>query len=456
MNIFISHSSKDEKTYVELADALKKQGHTVFNAVTIDVGELWVDKIKSALNESDIFIVLVTDNFLNSSWAQAELSSAVFGMNNIRLLPVVVGDVFLPSFLSLYQYRKVDSLEEVTSTVIADVLRLSHSENSASFLKKQVTQQIETDDANEKINLLRNALVDNQLTLVCGAGISKESYMPDWNELLVNILNEVFFDDDSDSTASKISAKDLLLALPQSNLILGKYLRMVLKNDFEKVVQKHLYYYYNENRDHETSISFQGKVSINYALETNIIKAIVELARPRRTGTSLESIITFNFDDLIEQALSLHNIEYCSIWQEGQVRGLDALPIYHVHGFLSNNSKIENPNLVFSEEAYHSQFIDPYSWANLIQLNTFSANVCLFIGLSLSDPNLRRLLDISWRRNQRCKHYIISRKPAKNGKVEEITTMLFEQDANSLGLNVIWCSDFKEIPDILIKVIKRH
>ena len=37
---------------------------------------------------------------------------------------------------------------------------------------------------------------------------------------------------------------------------------------------------------------------------------------------------------------------------------------------------------------------------------------------------------------------------------DEIATMLFEQDANSLGLNVIWCSDYSDIPSILLKIAK--
>ena len=240
--------------------------------------------------------------------------------------------------------------------------------------------------------------------------------------------------------------------MPQSNLILGKYLKMILKDDFYRVVQKHLYLYYNQNRDFKPIV--QGTEAINYALETNMMKAIVELARPKRRGNRLESIITFNFDDLLEHALTKNHIEYCSIWKEGQTHGINELPIYHVHGFLPNERDIKEPNLVFSEEAYHSQFIDPYSWSNLIQLNTFSKNVCLFVGLSLSDPNLRRLLDISWRRNQRCRHYIIMKKTPHKNRTDEITTMLFEQDANSLGLNVIWCSDYSEIPDILFKIAK--
>lgn len=452
MKIFISHSSRDIDIYNELADALKEKGYTIFNVNEVNVGESVIEKIKFALNDSDVLVAIITENFLNSSWAQAELSSAILSTNSIRVLPVVVGDVFIPNFLIQFQYRKVDSTKEITKTVLNDIGQLGKIESDSTLFQKQSTAQSERKDIEEKIALLKEALIDNQLTLVCGAGVSRDSSIPDWNELLVNILNETFFDDGSNVPKSKILAEDLLSLMPQSNLILGKYLRLVLKNDFEKVVQKHLYSYYNQDRDFESSMMVQGHEIINYALETNMMKAIVELARPKRRGKCLESIITFNFDDLIECALSKHNIEYCSIWKEGQIYGIDALPIFHVHGFLPNQREIDSPNLVFSEEAYHSQFIDPYSWSNLIQLNTFSTNICLFVGLSLSDPNLRRLLDISWRRNQRCKHYIVMRKEPQKNRTDEIATMLFEQDANSLGLNVIWCSDFSEIPSILSSI----
>lgn len=452
MKIFISHSSRDIDIYNELADALKEKGYTIFNVNEVNVGESVIEKIKFALNDSDILVAIITENFLNSSWAQAELSSAILSTNSIRVLPVVVGDVFIPNFLIQFQYRKVDSTKEITKTVLNDIGQLGMIESDSTLFQKQSTAQSERKDIEEKIALLKETLIDNQLTLVCGAGISRDSSIPDWNELLVNILNETFFDDGSNVPKSKILAEDLLSLMPQSNLILGKYLRLVLKKDFEKVVQKHLYSYYNQDRDFESSMMVQGHEIINYALETNMMKAIVELARPKRRGKRLESIITFNFDDLIECALSKHNIEYCSIWKEGQIYGIDALPIFHVHGFLPNQREIDSPNLVFSEEAYHSQFIDPYSWSNLIQLNTFSTNICLFVGLSLSDPNLRRLLDISWRRNQRCKHYIVMRKEPQKNRTDEIATMLFEQDANSLGLNVIWCSDFSEIPSILSSI----
>lgn len=454
MKIFISHSNRDIDVCKRLCDMLMAKGHIVYSDSInkFDVGKSFFEIVKNDLSDIDIVIAIITENFVNSSWTQAEFSSVRFITNNIHVLPVVVGDVFLPDFLGAIAYIKVNDQEEITETVLKVISNLSGDKESFTSFQKQGETPSRKNELEEKIVLLKEALIDNQLTLVCGAGISKDSSIPDWNELLVNILNEAFFNENLDIPESKISAEDLISLMPQSNLILGKYLRLVLKNDFEKVVQKHLYAYYNQNRDFESSIIVQGHEIINYALETNMMKAIVELARPKRRGKRLESIITFNFDDLIECVLSKHNIEYCPIWKEGQIYGVDALPIFHVHGFLPNQKEIDSPNLVFSEEAYHSQFIDPYSWSNLIQLNTFSTNICLFVGLSLSDPNLRRLLDISWRRNQRCKHYIIIRKAPQKNRTDEIATMLFEQDANSLGLNVIWCSDFSEIPGILSSI----
>lgn len=154
----------------------------------------------------------------------------------------MVGDVFVPNFLRHIQYRKVSSLEEVTQAVLNDIELLKEVDRTTPNLKKCVTIKTEKDDIEEKINLLREALRDNQLTLVCGAGVSRASSIPDWNELLVNILNEVFFRSvELKESEPEISGKDLLRLIPQSNLILGKYLRLVLKDDFEKIMKTPLF-----------------------------------------------------------------------------------------------------------------------------------------------------------------------------------------------------------------------
>ena len=389
--------------------------------------------------------------------------------------------------------------ENISNEGISDDSSSHGKVNKGTLTGRNDTVQPEIYNTENKIAALRKAFAGNQLTLVCGAGISSDSAIPTWHDLLVNILNDIYSDHDPSNPDDMVSAEYLLSLMPESNLILGKYLRILLADSFEKVVQKHLYANYNQKRglnsctednsiesistgDSYTESSSTGDSSIESSStgdsytessstevsytedgsaeqnltchddETPILKAIVELAHPKNSDGRLESIITFNFDDLIEKALTNHGIDCASIWKEGQTCRPDQLPVFHVHGFLPNQEELDSPNLVFSEESYHSQFNDPYSWANLTQLNSFSTDVCLFIGISLSDPDLRRLLDIIWGKNHACKHYIIMKKSDRKSKTDEIANMLFEQDAYLLGLNVIWCSEFSEIPDILSRI----
>ncbi len=138
------------------------------------------------------------------------------------------------------------------------------------------------------------------------------------------------------------------------------------------------------------------------------------------------------------------------------------LPVYHVHGYLPRKGRIKkDTDVVFSEDAYHSQFIDPFSWSNLTQLNKLSQNTCLFLGLSLTDPNLRRLLDVAHRKNpsRKLNHYIIKKAPSFSGKndtIDDLALLLEEQDANELGLNVIWIETFDEIAPLIRRIAEKE
>ncbi len=188
-----------------------------------------------------------------------------------------------------------------------------------------------------------------------------------------------------------------------------------------------------------------------------LIESIVQLSRPQRDGRPLDSIITFNFDGLIEENLTGAKISSKPIFSEAINHDSNEIPVYHVHGYLPRNGEIpEDTDLVFSEDAYHRQFIDPFSWSNLIQLNKLTQNTCLFVGISLTDPNMRRLLDVAWPKNpdKTLTHYILKKRPRfSDGDVlDQVTELLDEQDANALGLNVIWIDNFEDAPKILLEV----
>ena len=75
----------------------------------------------------------------------------------------------------------------------------------------------------------------------------------------------------------------------------------------------------------------------------------------------------------------------------------DRLSIYHPHGYLPyNTNKTLFPEykkyIVFSEGEYHKLYNNPYAWATILQYFLYRESSFLFVGCSLTDPNLRRIL----------------------------------------------------------------
>jgi hypothetical protein len=143
----------------------------------------------------------------------------------------------------------------------------------------------------------------------------------------------------------------------------------------------------------------------------NYYMAIAELQNAlREKECSLDSIINYNYDSILEQIMDMEKIPKRVIvgppsenyHQDGQETS-SCVPIYYVHGSLPHNDckrrtseLVGNPNQakpVLAEETYHQQYSEPYKWNSLIQIRKFVDKTCLFIGHSFADPNLRRLLD---------------------------------------------------------------
>ena len=293
------------------------------------------------------------------------------------------------------------------------------------------------------------------MCLFAGAGISIKAGIPNWSLLLKGLLQSLVDKQLGSLSLDPKRQKDLAEfyydEFGVSSLIVGQYLKNGLNESFLIEVRDALY--------------------VNNPQTSDLLEAIVELCRPQRERKSLNAIITFNFDDLIETNLERNRIKYCSIFSEGHRSTNAEIPIYHPHGYLPRKGELTGDNeIVFSEDAYHSQFIEPFSWSNLVQLNHLNNTTCLLAGISLTDPNLRRLLDVSMRKNpdKQLRHYIFKKrynseeifKKIEDSELKQdrkfltknliyMTELLEEQDARKLGLNVIWINDFGEITDFL-------
>ena len=298
----------------------------------------------------------------------------------------LIDSTSVPSYLSKYLY--IDLTKGLEQGIHSLISALSE-ENEIP--QRRAPRENENEQAIEKLSQAHH---DGNLTLVCGAGVSVGAGIPAWSDLLLGLLEKMMASiSNNENLSLKISdANEFQQRYGSSALILGKYLKSNLGKDFSSELRDALYQ--------------------NNPNTSDIIEAIVELSRPQRDGKPLDSLITFNFDNLIEEALDKSRVKHKAIYAEGMRSKSNELPIFHAHGYLPRNGRIpRDRDIVFSEDAYHSQFIDSFSWSNLIQLNKLSHNTCLFVGLSLTDPNLRRLLDVANRKNpnKSINHFIIKK-----------------------------------------------
>lgn len=320
----------------------------------------------------------------------------------------------------------------------------------------------------EVVETLKDCYKKGQFSLLLGAGVSSSAGMPDWNTLLnslfVTYLTQEFNGDIAidDQDISELVSRLNKIDEP-SALMAARYLRKGLSKrdseakEFISAVTKNLYKLRNSNRP----------------IDSELIKSIASMCLPRRTGAKVKTVITYNFDDLLERQLQKNTIHHSCIYTDNESYDPDELPVYHVHGFLPEDRKgydgLDNSTLVFSEEGYHQIYSDSYHWSNLVQLNSFRENNCLMIGLSMTDPNLRRLLDISSKNIERSKHFAFMKRLSmdefcyqeKQKVVDNINAAekfldrhhtLNEELMKELGVTIIWYESYDDIPKIVNKI----
>lgn len=278
-------------------------------------------------------------------------------------------------------------------------------------------------------------------TFFFGAGLGPGVNMPTWNELLDDLLDKA--QKNSHSAIGSADYTDIDQSCNHSALIIGRYIESGFADmkEFTNQMKASLY----KNNPQPTS---------------DLYKVIVEAIKTKK----VEQVITFNYDDLVETALIQAKFPVHSIFDRSHYSGSD-FPVYHVHGMIPQTREIESTP-VLSEKEYHTLYKESFHWSNVVQLQALSSTTCFFIGLSLNDPNLRRLLDISRYGINRdsatdrpCHYALLERKPLKTGSPNPAKDAehfaMQERMMADLGINIIWYDHGKydEIPQILKRII---
>lgn len=284
----------------------------------------------------------------------------------------------------------------------------------------------------------QKAFVSGPNTFFLGAGVSCSEGLPGWENLLMAVL--------SNATKTKVKKEEfeaLFKANGSSSIIMGRYIRRLFNDDkqqFASAIHNCLY------KDRTLG-----------SIKSGTIMKICELVKNNRNR--VKSIITYNYDDLIEQQMTNIGIATSSVFDTHEPDS--RFPVYHVHGILDQEG-IKSSDIVLSEDDYHEQYRRSFMWSNVEQLHALQNNNCFFIGLSMTDPNLRRLLDITRSeandKNQRDSHCFafLMKNDVARDVIGDKEGFLNEQKyiLENLGVRVIWYNDHNELPNLLDKLQK--
>jgi hypothetical protein len=339
---------------------------------------------------------------------------------------------------------------------------------------------------------LKDAYDDNGLVLALGAGVSFDSKLPTWIQLLqrigrkcLDVNGDRLLDVNGDRLVDDLRAEGfslpaiatMLKTRCPTNIEFSEIVRAALYQDFEPYQQRNI-----KSADMKRLI--ENACSKNHTLRATAALCAKwnEEAASFSRNDKIHAIVNFNLDAILREyaAVRYKKVFLRSVERPSKSSDPKKTNIYYMHGFLrfdseeGNQEKEAFDKLVLSEQAYFDFFNSPTGFFNYTFLYLLREYACLFIGLSLQDENIRRLLHYSKKEREQAyeeekkqKDKMKEREQAyeeekkQKDKIQEKVLRHFaiikryksselknlvEKSLAELGTNIIWIDDYAEIP----------
>ena len=311
--------------------------------------------------------------------------------------------------------------------------------------------------------MLRKRYQDRGLVLALGAGVSTGCNLPNWTELLRRMGAHCL------GAKGEFLVEELIksgVALPAIAGILESKCARTEKL-FLDLLSDALY------RDfpfrNTITRDSQRRELVKFVQDSNpSMRALAALCAQKNQASGfvsndrIRAVVNFNVDSVLRTYVRSRYGTYLfrTIESASKLGKAGRIPIYHMHGFLKFYQSArfdddEEVRCVFTEGEYYDFFNRPNSVFNYTFLYLLREFNCLFIGMSMNDENIRRLLHYSTsERRQRAlereegfadrvalRHFAIL-KTSGSAQIDDLTDFSLRR----IGTRVLWIKNFEEIP----------
>jgi NAD-dependent SIR2 family protein deacetylase len=209
---------------------------------------------------------------------------------------------------------------------------------------------------------------EGPITLIVGAGASMEAGLPSWPELIGRLLNTV-----AEEQFEPAVRQDWIEVIREESLTAAAAVVHALTGDDETFVERVREALYGDN---PTTV-YQPQALAQ------------QVAWMKRELGGAVKIATGNYDGLIEAALDAEGLTVHSYIQ-GREEPAGSAAVYHLHGRLIPS--YPRTGRIVLGDADYARVQQERSWQDTFMRDALDRTLCVFVGASLTDPNLIRWL----------------------------------------------------------------
>lgn len=335
--------------------------------------------------------------------------------------------------------------------------------------------------------VLKDVQINLGWSLCIGAGTSVPA-LPDWFSLVERLINHNCCPEDKidiDVYRGMGFSADAMIQAVRNRLHISddEFIHLLSEevyasirdkislNEWQSFIKVHEAFVLSGITDREWRDFEKVKDCLLIDTSANLLAEVVVEAI--RNDQAPKAILTFNGEAVFLALLNYYWInrtdnknKFDRIINGISYKNIDRIPYIHCHGVLPINDakprkgRNANEKLVFLEESYLQLANSPMSWQAINFIENCMQSKMVFVGVSLSDPNMRRWL--GWIHNNKVQelksngiaysesteHFWINKKPES-----EVERVWVEESVAHLGVRLVWIDEWNQVGIALKKML---